>query len=233
MGRKQHKRARSAKDLARRKEFRRERERVLIVTEGAKTEPAYFRKLIQELGLTTATVSIVGDGGSAPISVLEHAQTLLAQDREFEFIYLVFDRDRHDSYDQAISEANSMAQNRDFKAKTIAVIPSIPCFEIWYLFHQSDSRKPYESAKSGGSPANALIKDLKASALHFKTYRKADCSEFFDTIRPNRPQAKQRAKRALSEAKNEKQPKYHENPSTRVHILVERLEKLSEEQVDR
>lgn len=45
-------------------------DRVLIVTEGSKTEPSYFGKLIAELGLTTAKVCIIGGGGSAHRSML-------------------------------------------------------------------------------------------------------------------------------------------------------------------
>lgn len=34
----------------------------MIVTEGSKTEPEYFRRLTRELGLTTASVTITRDG---------------------------------------------------------------------------------------------------------------------------------------------------------------------------
>ena len=68
----------------------------MIVTEGSKTEPEYFRRLIRELGLTTTSVRITGDGGSAPISVVEYAEDLLKDDPDFEHVFLVFDRVRHD-----------------------------------------------------------------------------------------------------------------------------------------
>ncbi len=64
-------RGKSPKDTRRRPASRKERERAMIVAEGSKTEPEYFRRLIGELRLTTASVTITGDGGSAPISVVE------------------------------------------------------------------------------------------------------------------------------------------------------------------
>ena len=66
---------------------------------GSKTEPMYFRYLIQELGLTTAQVKVTGDGGSSPINVVKDAQSFLQRDSDFEHVFLVFDRDRHESYD--------------------------------------------------------------------------------------------------------------------------------------
>ncbi len=70
-----HKRkARRAKDLARRKSSRASYDRVLIVCEGAKTEPNYLRELIDCLELNSANVEVDGDSGSSPISVVKHAK---------------------------------------------------------------------------------------------------------------------------------------------------------------
>lgn len=44
-------------------------DRVLIVTEGTKTEPRYFGLLVNELGLTTVKIS--ESAGSAPINVVK------------------------------------------------------------------------------------------------------------------------------------------------------------------
>ena len=101
-------RGKSPRDTRRRPAHREERERAMIVTEGSKTEPGYFRRLIRELGLTTASVTITGDGGSAPISVVDHAEDLLRHDPDFEYVFLVFDRDRHPTYKAAIAKANKL-----------------------------------------------------------------------------------------------------------------------------
>jgi hypothetical protein len=175
--------------------------------------------LIAELGLTTAKVTIVGDGGSAPISVVNEAENRLKVDNDFEQVYCLFDRDRHVTYDQALEKIQAIAGRGEFRGKVIAAIPSIPCFEVWYLLHVSDSRKPYESA---GSPGDALIADLKKNDL-FKGYTKSECHAFFDQISPQRSAASKRAVRFLEEARNEGADEFHENPSTRVHLVVKAL----------
>lgn len=196
--------------------------RVLIVTEGSKTEPLYFRKLIAELGLTTAKVKIVGECGSAPKSVVEEAEKRLNEDSRFEQIYCVFDRDRHDSYDEALAKIQGLSGRRSFKSKTISAIPSVPCFELWYMLHLSDTRKPYQSAAPGGSPAKALIADLEKLADCFKGYEKSNCA-FFDSIAEHRDTASGRAEHFLKAAQGEEAKEFHENPSTRVHLLVKAL----------
>lgn len=226
---KSKRKARSGKELQRRKATRSVPDRVLIVTEGSKTEPTYFRKLIQELGLTTARVQIVGDGGSAPKSVVEEAEKRLNHDADFEQIYCIFDRDRHTSYDIALQAVRTLAESRNFKTKTVCAITSVPCFELWYLLHVSESRKPYESASTGGSPAQSLISDLKKNAP-FNNYEKKDCEEFYKIISEHRENAIARAENFLLEATRTGDQEFHENPSTRVHIVVKALMKISEKQ---
>ena len=133
-------RGKSPRDTQRRPAHRDERERAMIVTEGSKTEPEYFRRLIRELGLTTASVTIAGDGGSAPISVVEHAESLLTDDPDFEHVFLVFDRDSHPTYDAALNEAKALNPLKAPREQVVAAIPSIPSFEIWYFFHVSRAR---------------------------------------------------------------------------------------------
>ena len=202
----------------------------MIVTKGSKTEPAYFRRLIRELGLTTTSVRITGDGGSAPISVVEYAEALLKSDLDFEHVFLVFDRDRHPTYDAAIAKAKALRPRKAPKGQAIVVIPSIPSFEIWYLFHVSDGRRPHSSGEGVGSPTQALIHELKASHDCFSEYDKARCDAFFDEIKPMRDQACIRADRALEEASREGQAEFHENPSTRAYLVVRRLQDMARRQ---
>ena len=202
----------------------------MIVTEGSKTEPEYFRRLIRELGLTTASVTISGDGGSAPISVVKYAKDLLADDPDFEHVFLVFDRDRHNTYDAAITKSKALKPRKAPKGQAIVAIPSIPSFEIWYRFHVSGERRPYATGEGGGSPTQELIQDLKASHDCFAAYDKATCDAFYDEIRPMRDQACTRADKALEEAFNEGQPLFQGNPSTRVHLVVRTLQDMARKQ---
>ncbi|WP_037316214.1 RloB family protein [Ruegeria halocynthiae] len=224
-------RAKGKEDFARGRAKRQERDKVLIVTEGEKTEPDYFRRLISELGLTTAKVRITGEGGSAPISVVEMAEGILEHDDDYEQIYMVFDRDRHASYDDAIAKTAILKGRSGFDDKTVVAVTSVPCFEIWYSLHVSESCKPYCSTSTGGSPAKSLISDLKRAKLNgvalFSEYEKSGCKKQFFEIAPQREVAKQRAERILQRARQAGDKEHHENPSTRVHFIVGALEKLS------
>ena len=197
-----------------------ERDRVLIVTEGLKTEPDYFRRLVDEFDLTTAdVVRIVGDGGSAPISVFEKAKSIVDSDEDYEHIFCVFDRDQHESYGRALEKIAQLASKKKFLGKTVMAITSIPCFEFWFILHVIESTKSYDSASK-------LIADLRKIEL-FKKYNKKDCADFFDKISGMRNDAKKRAERILEDAKKTSQTEYYEEPSTRVHMVVGALEKIS------
>ncbi len=187
-------------------------DRVLIVTEGTKTEPDYFHLLVRELDLLT-TVKIFPAKGSAPINVIEEAKARLSKDKDFEQVYCVFDQDRHPTYADALDKWRKL--KKKYKRKTLCAITSIPCFELWYLLHVSDSRKPY-------ADADDLIVNLKKKSP-FENYQKNDCDRFFGKICERRKDALARAKHFLDEAKKEGLPEFHENPSTRVHLVVEAL----------
>jgi len=217
--------AKTQQDLKRRAARRDALDRVLIVTEGSKTEPDYFRRLIADLGLHTAQVCIVGDGGSAPISVVEDGLKILGKAPEFQQVYFVFDRDDHDCYNRALDRIRGLGQKRAYKGIKVVAATSVPCFEIWFLMHVSTSRKPYETAETGGSPGAALLSELKKISL-FSCYEKGTCAEF-EAIAPYREKARSRAASFLEQAHDEGAREFHENPSTRAHLVVTALETLS------
>ena len=77
-------------------------ERILIVSEGSKTEPNYFREIRTAYRLHTANVEVhPSELGTAPIQVVQYARSLFEsgdrhkqiQPRAFEQVYAVFDRD--------------------------------------------------------------------------------------------------------------------------------------------
>lgn len=98
---------RNAKSLRRRGPARDSYDRVLIVCEGSKSEPDYFRALAQDLKLGSAQVVVTGDSDSAPIKVVEKAIKRFQQDRDFDQVYCIFDRDQHDTYRAALERVAS------------------------------------------------------------------------------------------------------------------------------
>lgn len=194
------------------------RARVLIVTEGSVAEPAYFKSLRKELGLSPSLIRIEGDGGSAPKSVVNDAMRILDEDDGFEQIYCVFDRDQHDSYDQAIAEIGHLNSRRKFKSKTVMAITSIISFEFWLLLYFCYSTKPY-------SASTELDLELDKHDTT-RSYKMKNYNVFFQSISKERETAVARAEDILKAAKQTSQEEFHENPSTRIHYVIKALEKI-------
>lgn len=212
-----HKRkARSAKQLARKKESRSSYERALIVCEGSKTEPNYFCELVNSLELNTANVEVDGNCGSSPISIFNYAQKRYVEEKRtgdgFDRVFCVFDKDSHESYEEALRLHSDMKPKGVFKA-----IVSVPCFEYWLLLHYVFTTKPFEADRNGSICAS-LISELK-KYLH--DYEKGD-ENIYSVLSGQTDQAIAYSKRALTQSDENDT----DNPSTIIHELVEYLRDL-------
>ena len=213
-----HKRKqRSIQKLARERSKREAYSKVLIVCEGEATEPDYCNELIRYYKVSSANVRITGEGGSSPKSVADFAKSLYEeekrQDDAYDKVFCVFDKDSHASYQNTLSRLRN-TKPRD----TFIAITSVPAFEYWFLLHYEYSTRPYE-AKSGGQSAGAqVMSDLKK---HLPSYTKG-CKDIFLALKDKLETAKTNAVQALQEAKTTKT----DNPSTRVHELVDLLQNI-------
>lgn len=145
---------RQQKQLERKQGRRASYDRILIVSEGSKTEPNYFREIRTVHRLHTANVEVrPSELGTAPVHVVQYAKALFEggdrhkniQRRAFEKVYAVFDRDDHDSYHDALSLAASLdgKLRNDVKQPVVfQAIASVPSFELWLLLHFEDIRAP-------------------------------------------------------------------------------------------
>jgi hypothetical protein len=216
-----HKRkAKTEKDLARKKASRASYDKVLIVCEGEKTEPNYFNELKDHYQLSTANVVVDGRSGSDPWSIYEYAQQCAAQakrDRDpYDKVFCVFDKDEHATYQKTVEAINGAKTNREF-----AAIVSVPCFEYWLLLHFNYTTQPFE-AVGNKSSGDQVIHELKQ---YLPAYEKAD-KGIFTQLRQSLSFAKANADRALKAA-NVNQT---DNPSTWVHQLVDYLQNLKTSQ---
>lgn len=193
--------------------------KILIVTEGEKTEVTYFNSLKAELRIPSAKVVISGDSDSSPDKVLQHAISICERDADYDIVYVVFDKDRHSTYASTIDRVNAISGSSDYGEATFKAITSVPCFEIWLMLHNGYSNKPYASSKAGGSPAAEVIKDLKSISF-FRNYQK-NCCDYYPSISEKRQDAISHAKRLIADGKAVGDKPHYENPSTRVHLLVE------------
>lgn len=142
-------RRRSAKE-ARRASYA----RILIVSEGSKTEPLYLEEIRAAYQLHSANVQVqAGQLGTAPLQVVRHAHRLFDEGdlhkgirpKSFDQVYAVFDRDEHESYFNALNLAKSLdgkLRNDDRQPVSFKAIASIPCFELWLLLHHEDIQHP-------------------------------------------------------------------------------------------
>lgn len=136
-------RGRLARPIASRKSF----DRILIVSEGSKTEPNYFNEIRQALRLPTAHVLVrPSELGTDPLNVVRYAKQLFENGNPhrgleagaFEKVFAVFDRDDHTNYFEALSMAESLngKMRNDLNKKVeFQAIASVPCFELWLLLH--------------------------------------------------------------------------------------------------
>ena len=216
---------RSKKELKRKQQDHSERDRILIVCEGEKTERLYLNKLRSEYGVPTAQVRVCNEGGSAPISVVEYAEEELKKDADFEHIFLVFDRDAHSSYQNALDKVEGLKKKGNLKSKNIESITSIPCFEIWLLLHVSDSSKPYGKGVPETPPGKEVIKDLCKYPV-FANYKKSNV-DFFDAIKKETNNAIVRARRQVDQARKAGAPLHHEDSSSRFFLIVETLQNIA------
>ena len=154
MGRDNRPPERQQKELARKLGKRGGYDRILIVSEGSKTEPNYFNEVRAAYRLPTANVVVLpGQIGSAPIQVVQYARALFEhgdshkniQPRAFERVYAVFDRDDHASYTEALQLAASLDGKLKNEAKQfirLEAVASVPSFELWLLLHYEDIHAP-------------------------------------------------------------------------------------------
>ena len=212
----QKRKPKGIRELKRREHKRAPYDKVLIVTEGKKTEPEYFEDLKKYYRIHSANIKIDGSGDSSPESVVKYGKKLYEDERSrgdtFDRVYFVFDKDTHLTYPQALDEIKRYRRKNTFFA-----INSVPCFEYWLLLHFTYTT---ESFKAAGklSAADAVIQKVRK---HIPDYDKSTAGLFVQ-LYDQLEQAKKNAVLSIEEASKTRT----DNPSTRVHELVEYLQNI-------
>lgn len=193
--------------------------RILIVTEGTKTEPLYLEEIRAAYQIHCANVEVQPSQlGTAPIQVVRYAQQLFKEGdlyrgirpKCFDQIYAVFDRDEHESYFDALSLAQSLdgkLRNDEKQAVRFQAIASIPSFELWLLLHYEDIGHPIHR--------DEVTERLRQ---HMPGYKKGACGAFTST-RDRVATATQRAQALAAKFTPHTDPE----PFTAMHELVAML----------
>ena len=187
-----------------------ERQRFLIVCEGEKTEPNYFKSLKEELPLHLVQLEIFGKGAST-LSLIEEAETIRKRpefdDYPFDQVWAVFDRDSFASedFDNAIYKAESCGMHCAWSNES---------FELWYILH-------FEFRDTEMSRTE--YKD-KLGALAGEPYRKNAPDMYQKLLRiGNETQAAEWAKTLYDDFRARGVPPSRCNPCTTVFLLVNEL----------
>lgn len=219
MGKDNQPKDRQAAQLARKAGQRASYDRILIVTEGSKTEPHYLGEIRSKYRLQTANVQVQHSlFGTSPLKIVEYAEHLFVngdedkniQPRAFEQVYVVFDRDDHETYHNALNKAaalNGKLRNDLKQAVKFEAIASVPCFELWLLLHFEEVLAPLHRTK--------VYQRLRQ---HLPNYDKGQAGHYAQTYQ-NLVAASQRAEHLA------KLTTAHDgiNPYTDMHTLVHLL----------
>lgn len=172
-------------------------ERFLIVCEGEKTEPNYFRSF----RVPREVIDVRGLGDNT-VRVVERAIELKAEG-EYDQVWCVFDRDSFPA--QNFNHALELALQHG-----IEVAYSNESFELWYVLH-------FEFLQSGVHRGDYII---KLNSLLSHRYEK-NSATIYDELEGRQQDAIRNAERLLG-MYSPKNPE-RDNPSTKVHMLVKEL----------
>ncbi len=178
------------------------RPRFLIVCEGERTEPNYFKSF-----RVNAVVEVIGTGKNTK-SLVEHARALQQQAKKqskvYSDVWVVFDKDDFtvDTFNQAIEQARQAG---------FGVAYSNEAFELWYVLHfdymdNAITRQQYQEI---------LTRRLE------RRYDKNDLTLYGRLIKLQ-PAATINAEKLLASYQPGHNPAQN-NPCTTVHLLVKEL----------
>lgn len=200
---------REERELARHGPRRQAKHRILIICEGKKTEPRYFKELQHRFRNPLVHVEINDESG-VPLTLVERAVALrdaairnAKGQRDdnllFDEIWCVCDVDEHPNLSQACNQA---------REEGIHVALSNPCFELWALLHFQDQTRTIHRHEAQRQVRSLLgVKEAKLIPL--------------EKLHAGYDEAVQRARELRKTADSTRQP--GRNPTTNLDELTEKI----------
>lgn len=201
--------------------------RFLIVCEGEKTEPNYFKALIDDCKsqndgakidkqrTQVVPAAVIGGGACGTCKLVEKAKKLEKEYKRkhqvpFDRVWVVFDKDEYKDFNKAIADAKKEKMNCAW---------SNGAFELWFLLHFQNGFEG--KCKDYVNKIESILKK-KLKKTDF-SYEKND--EGFYQILQAHGDEEQAIKRAqkLRENMGEKKNYATHNPRTEVDLLVDEL----------
>ena len=208
---------------------------IIIACEDSVSSPTYFRMivntLIEQKVITQESFVIAPHKHTHPTGVLKDL-TSYKKYQDFDHKWIVIDRDSQrvnggghskEDFNNALKNAKSKKSNFN-----IEVAYTNDSFELWYLLHFEYRN----SAISRDEILTQVIKRLKGvDAYKFAKLTKDNIKQenysrlIFETLKPLQNVAIKNAKKLL-ESYGKKHCPESDNPSTRIHLLIDILNSL-------
>ncbi|MCL1785561.1 MAG: RloB family protein [Alphaproteobacteria bacterium] len=183
---------------------------LLLLTEDKKSGKFYLEDFCKAYKLGA---KIIHDA-STPLEIADRAEKEIDN---YDEIYCVFDRDKHEKFDDAVLKIKRLQKENRTRIIIEAIYSNIS-FELWYMLHFNYTTKSYISP-------NELVKDLKKIKVDvnlFKAYSK-NTKGIHAKIKEQTDTAIKNSKALVGFCNSTK----IDNPKTLVHKLVIRLREIS------
>lgn len=202
--------ARTASSFSRGEPKFSEEKQILVLCEDTKSGKLYLQEAADYFR-AALLVDVAHAGVTHPSGIVAHA---IERQHKYDEVYCAIDRDSHACFDKALDMAKAH--------KKITIVPSYPSFEFWILLHFGYCRKPFN--RTGRlSPGGCVIKDIKTYPLLADYDKGKDRSYFNELLGDPFQIARKASPRVLKDAQDSKAP----NPSTEIHLLIDKFESLS------
>jgi hypothetical protein len=191
----------------------------LIVCEGEKTEPNYFKSFKTNVKSFVYTINTLGEGSNTKDLVKRTIKARHNSSQEYDSVWAVFDRDSFSPNN--FNGAIELAGNNDIKVGW-----SNEAFELWYLLH-FQYRNTYMSREDYKSVIEKEVNDKIATQSKSKKPKKfiykKNSLEIYSILEKygNQKQAINNAEKLILNHSCNNFAIH--NPCTRVHLLVEEL----------
>jgi len=202
--------SKSANSFKREKKIYRAEPTVLAICEDKKSSKNYLTDVSKHFRVN---MDIVFDhcGKTDPLGIVNEA---IANQRYYDKVFCVIDRDDHSNFDEAIALAK--------RHKKITVITSYPCFEFWLILHFGHCARPFRAA--GKKSAADLAVDFLRTKPNMSEYAKGNIGLFASLPTQRFDDARRISPRILQQAMDSGEL----NPSTEIHLIINEMEDLSE-----